>query len=277
MIKKTLYISAAFILLLLVIKYTTNNKSWVIKFYVDSGEIQSRTLIYIKGDNMKIVTNNRTYLYNCSIETISFVNQKEKSFWSGKVSDFKKAVTEFKMRNDNDFLINDVSFLRNLNSIDKKHFEEMISRRIGKNTLIQDYSIYNNFNIKSTPNFTSIDDYVVRKYEVINKEKVLEEIWIAENILSHMGWNMNHYKEFLEAFFFHSGIAPYFNLNSYMKVRKNGLPMKVVISNENEKTVITMDHASKTKLSEEAFSIPDNFKLTPINQVLKENSKKLLN
>ncbi|MGZ2370198.1 hypothetical protein ACXR6G_10460 [Ancylomarina sp. YFZ004] len=271
MIKKTLYISAALILLLLAIKYATNDKSWVIKFYVGNGEIQSRTLIYIKGDNMKIVTNNRTYLYNYDSKTINFVNQKESSFWSGKVSNFRKAVTEFKMQNDNDFLINDVSFLRNLNSIDKNHFEEMTSRRIGKNPLIPDYSIYNNFNIKSTPNFTSIDDYAVRKYEVINEGKVMEEIWIAENILSHMGWNTNHFKDFLEAFIFHSGIAPYFNLNSYMKVRKNGLPMKVVIFHNDGETVITMDHASRTKLTKEAFSIPDNFKLTPINQMLKYN------
>lgn len=271
MIKKIFYISATLILLLLVIMYTVNDKSWVIKFYVDRGEIQTRTLIYITGDNMKIVTNDRTYLYNSSIETLSFVNQKERSFWTGKVNNFRKAVTEFKMQNDNDFLINDVSFLRNLNTVDKKHFEEMISRRVGKNPLIPDYSIYNNFNIKSTPNFTSIDDYAVRKYEVINEGKVMEEIWIAENILSHMGWNMNHFKDFLEAFFFHSGIAPYFNLNSYMKVRKNGLPMKVVIFHKNEKTVITMDHASRTKLTKESFLIPKNFKLTPINQMLTYN------
>lgn len=271
MIKKILYISSTLILLLLAIMYTANDKSWVIKFYVDRGEIQTRTLIYIKGDNLKIVTNDRTYLYNSSTETLSFVNQQERIFWSGEVNNFRKAVAEFKMQNSNDFLINDVSFLRNLNTIDKKLLKKMISRRIGKNPLIPDYSIYNNFNIKSTPNFSSIDDYVVRKYEVINKGKAIEEIWIAENILSHMGWNMDHFKDFLEAFFFHSGIAPYFNLNSYMKVRKNGLPMKVVIFHDNGKTVITMDHASRTKLTAESFSIPINFKLTPLNQMLKYN------
>jgi len=277
MIKKISYAVATLILLLLVIKYTTTNKSWVIKFYVENGEIHSRTLIYIKGDNMKIVTNNRTYLYNSKSKTISFINQREKVFWSGQIKHFTQAVTEFKVQNEDDFLINDVSFLRNLNSIDKKHFEDMISRRTGKNPLIPDYSIYNNFNIKSSPNFTSIDDYAVRKYDVMYGEKVMEEIWIAENILSHMGWNMNSFKNFLEAFFFHSGIAPYFNLNSYMQVRTNGLPMKVIIFHDQEKTVITMDHASRTKLSEESFSIPEKFKLTPINQILKMNSTKLLN
>ncbi|MCZ4693075.1 hypothetical protein [Ancylomarina euxinus] len=220
---------------------------------------------------MKIVTKDLTYLYNSSSKTISFINQQERIFWSGEVNHFRKAVAEYKMQNDNDFLINDVSLLRNLNTIDKKLFEEMISRRIGKNPLIPDYSIYNNFNIKSTPNFSSIDDYIVRKYEVINEGKAIEEIWIAENILSHMGWNMDHFKDFLEAFFFHSGIAPYFNLNSYMKVRKNGLPVKVVISHDNRKTVIRMDHASRTKLTIESFSIPGNFKLTPLNQMLKYN------
>lgn len=274
MIKKISYVVATLILLFLVIKYTTTDKSWVIKFYVENGEIQSRTLIYIKGDNMKIVTNNRTYLYNSKSKTISFINQKEKVFWSGQIKHFTQAVTELKMQNDDDFLINDVSFLRNLNSIDKQRFEEIIRRRTGKNPLIPDYRIYNNFNIKSSPNFSSIDDYAVRKYDVMHGDEVMEEIWVAENILSHMGWNMNSFKDFLEAFFFHSGIAPYFNLNAYMQVRTNGLPMKVIIFHDQEKTVIRMDHASRTKLNEESFSIPKKFKLTPIHQMLKLNSIK---
>ena len=107
MIKKTLYISATLILLLLAIKYTTSNKSWVIKFYVDSGETRSRTLIYIKGYDMKIITNNKAYLYNSNTETISFVNQKERSFWSGKVNNFRKAVAEFKIQNDSISLCQD--------------------------------------------------------------------------------------------------------------------------------------------------------------------------
>jgi len=53
--------------------------------------------------------------------------------------------------------------------------------------------------------------------------------------------------------------------------------MKVIIFHDQEKTVITMDHASRTKLSEESFSIPEKFKLTPIDQILKMNSTKLLN
>ena len=259
------------ILFLFGIKYTTLDKSWVIKFYIDNGESQSRTLIYIKGDKMKIVTKNQIYIYNSDSKTINLVNQKERAYWSGKVNNFRKAVAEFKMQNDDDFLSNDVSFLRNLNSVDTKYLEEMISRRTGKNPLMPNYGIYNNFNIKSTPNFTSIDDYAVRKYEVINEGKVMEEIWVAENILSHMGWNMNHFKDFLEAFFFHTDITPYFNLNSYMKVRKNGLPMKVVIFHDKEKIVIRMDHASRIKLTKESFSIPVKFKLRPIQQMLKVN------
>ena len=271
MTKKIIYISAALILLFLAIRSFTNTPSWVVKFYVDSGEKQSRTLIYIMGHNMKIVTKDRTYLYNSETKKIYCVNPSEKIYWSGEIKDFSQATIKIKMQTENDFIINDVSFLRNMNSLDRKHIEEMINRRTGKNPLIPDYSIFNHFNIRSTPNFTSVGDYAVRKYEVLNSGKVVEEIWIAENILLHMGWNMNDFKDFLEAFFFHSGIAPYFNLDSYMKVRKNGLPMKVIIFHDNEKWTITMDHASKKKLSEESFSIPENFKSKPIDSLLKIN------
>jgi hypothetical protein len=244
--KRIIYISAILILLLLAAKHYTDNKSWVIKFYVDNGENQSRTLIYIKGNDMKIVTKDKTYLYNSVSKTISFISQNNNNYWSGNVSDFRKAVTEMKIQTDDDFLLNDISFLRNLNSVDKSNFQEMMNRRTGKNPLLPDYSIFNNFNIISTPNFTSVGEYAVRKYEVRSSGKLLEEIWIAENLLSHMGWNMVDFKEFLEVFFFHSGGAPFFNLNSYMKVRKNGLPLKVILFNGKEKTIITMDHASKT-------------------------------
>ncbi len=268
MLKRIIYISTILILLLLAIKYATDNKSWVIKFYVDNGGNQSRTLIYIKGGNMKLVTKDKTYLYNSDSKTISFINQKDNNYWSGNVSDFRKAVTKIKIQTDDDFLLNDISFLRNLNSVDKVHFQEMMNRRTGKNPLIPDYSIFNNFNIVSTPNFTSIGEYAVRKYEVRSSEKLLEEIWIAENLVSHMGWNMDDFKDFLEVFFFHSGVAPFFNLNSYMKVRKNGLPLKVIIFTGQEKTIITMDHASKTKLKDDAFSIPENFTLTTADEIL---------
>lgn len=83
MIRKTFYISAVLILLLLATKFFTNEKSWVIKFYVDNGKNQSRTLIYIKGDKMKIVTKDRTYIYNTSSKKISFLNQKKNH--TGKV------------------------------------------------------------------------------------------------------------------------------------------------------------------------------------------------
>lgn len=273
MIKKVIYISISLILLLLVVNYITNNKSWVIKFYVDQGENQSRTLIYIKGNHMKLVTKDYTYLYNSVSKTISFINKKDNNYWLGNVSDFRKAVTRMKIQNDNDFLLNDVSFLRNLNSIDKKNFQEMMNRRTGKNPLIPDYSIFDNFNIISTPNFTSVGEYAVRKYEVRHSGKVLEEVWIAENLLSHMGWNMIDFKDFLEVFFFHSGVAPYFNLNSYIKVRKNGLPLKTIIFNGKEKTIITMDYASKTRLNEDDFSIPKNFNLTSVDETLVPVSK----
>ena len=268
MIKKIIYISASLILLLVIAKYFTDDKSWVIKFYVDQGEKRSRTLIYIKKDQMKIVTKDHTYLYNSVSKTISFINKKDNNYWLGNVSDFRKAVTQIKIQDDNDFLLNDVSFLRNLNSVDKKHFQEMMNRRTGQNPLIPDYSIFNNFNIISTPNFTSVGEYAVRKYEVRHSGKLLEEVWIAENLLSHMGWNMLNFKDFLEVFFFHSGVAPYFNLNSYMKVRKNGLPLKVIIFNGKNKTTITMDHASKTKLNKDDFSIPENFNLTTVDKTL---------
>lgn len=271
MIRKTFYISAVLILLLLATKFFTNEKSWVIKFYVDNGKNQSRTLIYIKGDKMKIVTKDRTYIYNTSSKKISFLNQKKESYWQGKIKAFTKATTKFKLGSENDFLINDISFLRNLNSIDRKNFTEMINRRTGTNPLIPDYTIFNNFNIKSTPNFTSVGDFVVRKYEITNSGKVMEEIWIAENLLTHMDWKINDFKEFLEAFFFHSGIAPYFNLDAYVKVRKNGLPMKVIIFRDEDKTTITMDHASKTKLNDSSFSIPKGYLLKPIGEVLKTN------
>lgn len=267
MIKKILYTITAFLLLLLVSIAFSSNKSWVVKFYVNNGGTLSRTLIYIKGDNMKIVSKNNTYIYNSKTKIITFANNLEEKYWSGKVKDFTKSVTKIKMRKENDFLINDVSFLRNLNSIDRNLFTELINRRTGHNPLIPDYTIFNNFNIKSTPNFTSVGEYVVRKYEVSNSGKVMEEIWIAENLLTHMGWNMDNFKDFLEAFFFHSGIAPYFNLNAYMKVRENGLPMKVIIFHDKEKTVISMDHASKINLTEDSFSIPKEFKLKTIDEI----------
>ena len=273
MLKRIIFISTILIFLLLAFKYATDDKSWVLKFYVDNGENQSRTLIYIKGDDMKLVTKDKTYLYNSVSKTISFTNQKDNNYWSGNVSDFRKAVTKMKIQTDDDFLLNDVSFLRNLNSVDKGNFQEMMNRRTGKNPLIPDYSIFNNFNTVSTPNFTSIGEYAVRKYEVRSSGKLLEEIWIAENLVSHMGWNMDDFKDFLEVFFFHSGVAPFFNLNSYMKVRKNGLPLKVILFNCKEKTIITMDHASKTKLNDDAFSIPENFTLTTVDELLTPSSK----
>ncbi len=244
-------------------------KSWVVKFYANNGENQTRTLIYIKGDNMKIVTNNNTYIYNSSLKQVNFINPKKESYWLGSIDDFKRSVTQLKIQTDRDFLIQNISFLKNMNSLDRDYFQRIINHETGKNRLIQDYSIYNNFNIRSTPNFTSISDFVVRKYEVLNKKTVVGEIWIAENLLSHMDWKMSNFKDFLETFFFHSGVAPYFNLDSYMKIRKNGLPMKVIIYPGKEKIVITMDHASKIDLDEKIFSIPKSYQLVDLSDILK--------
>jgi len=268
MIKKAIYVSTILILLILAIKIYSNEKSWAIKFYTDNGKNQRRTLIYIKGDNMKLVTKDETYLYNSFSKKTSFINHKNKTYWTGNLPDFRKAVTKIEIQTDNDFLLNDSSFLKNLNTVNKEQLHQIINKDTVANLKIPDYNIYNNFKIISTPNFTSVGKYIVRKYEIRNADKLLEEIWIAENLLPHMGWDMSKFKDFLEVFFFHSGVAPYFNLDSYMKVRKNGLPLKVIIFHEKEKTIITMDHASKTKLNEDSFSIPEDFILTTVDQIL---------
>ncbi|MRT91444.1 hypothetical protein [Ancylomarina sp. 16SWW S1-10-2] len=217
---------------------------------------------------MKLVTKDATYLYNSFSKKINFLNQKNKTYWSGNVTDFRKAVTKIKTQTNKNFLLNDSSFLKNQNITSKDHLQKITTQKVEVNLLIPDYNIYDNFNIISTPNFTSVGEYIVRKYEIRNAVKLLEEIWIAENLLPHMGWDMSKFKDFLDVFFFHSGVAPYFNLNSYMKVRKNGLPLKVIIFHEKEKTIITMDHASKTKLNEDSFSVPENFILTTIDKIL---------
>lgn len=269
--RKLLYISTVIVLILLTIKIFSDNKSWVIKLYMIHGENQTRNLIYIKGENMKIISEDKTYLYNSDSKIMSFINPKTKSYWSGKIEKFTQAVTKLKMRTEYSFLINDVSFLRNLNTLNKTHFDKIINRKSRKSSLIPDYNIFNNFNIKSTPNFTSVGGYAVRKYEITNSGKLLEEIWIAENLLTHIGWNMEDFKEFLDAYFFQSGISPFFNLNAYMEARKNGLPMKVIVHNNNQKREVTMEHVARKKLDNKVFSIPKDFERQSLEKMMNIN------
>jgi len=232
---------------------------------------QTRNLIYIKDENMKIVAEDKTFLYNSDSKIMSFINPKNETYWSGKIEKFTQTVTKLKMRTEYSFLINDVSFLRNLNALNKTHFDDIINRKSGKSHLIPDYSIFNNFNIKSTPNFTSVGGYAVRKYEITNSGKLLEEIWIAENLLSHLDWDLEDFKEFMDAYFFQSGISPYFNLNAYMEARKNGLPMKVIVYGNNQKWEATMEHVARQKLNDKVFSIPKSFEQQSLNKMMNIN------
>ena len=217
---------------------------------------------------MKIVAEDKTFLYNTDSEIMSFINPKDESYWSGKIENFTQAVTKLKMRTEYSFLIDDVSFLRNLKTLNKTHFNEIISRNSEKNSLIPDYCIFNNFNIKSTPNFTSVGGYAVRKYEISNYGKLLEEIWIAENLLTHLSCNMEDFKEFLDACFFQSGILPFFNLNAYMEAIKNGLPMKVIVYKNNQKWETTMEHVARKKLDDKVFSIPKNLERQSLEKIM---------
>jgi len=205
---------------------------------------------------MKIITKDKSFLYNSDSKTMSYLNTKDKTYWSGKVEKFTQAVTTLKLKTDHSFLIHDVSYLRNLHTLDSTHFNEIIYRLSQENQVIPDYSIFNNFNIVSTPDFTSVGDYAVRKYEITHSGKLLEEIWIAENLLTHKGIDLADFKDFLSAYFFHSGVTPFFNLNAYMEVRKNGLPMKVVLYHNNQKWEATMEHVGSKKLKDRVFSIP---------------------
>ena len=217
---------------------------------------------------MKIISEDKSYLYNSDSKTMSFISPGDNTYWSGKVEDFAQAVTKFKLKTDHSFLINDVSFLRNLNTLNKSHFDEIIYRLAENKSILPDYRIFNNFNIESKPDFTSVGGYAVRKYEITNSGKLLEEIWIAENLLTHIGLNLDDFNDFLSAYFFHAGVSPFFNLNAYMEVRKNGLPMKVVLYHNDQKWEATMEHVGRKKIADKAFSIPDAFYMKSLDTML---------
>jgi len=220
---------------------------------------------------MKIISEDKCFLYNSDSNTMSYLNTKDNTYWSGKVERFTQAITKFKLKTDHSFLINDVSFLRNLNTLNKNHFDDIFNRLAENKTILPDYRIFNNFNIVSTPDFTSVGGFAVRKYEITNSGKLVEEIWIAENLLTHIGLDLANFNDFLSAYFFHSGVTPFFNLNAYMEVRKNGLPMKVVLYHNNQKWEATMEHVGRKNIKDNIFSIPENYEMEALEKMLNIN------
>ncbi|NOU61487.1 DUF4412 domain-containing protein [Marinifilum caeruleilacunae] len=156
-------------------------------------------------------------------------------------------------------------FKKSLRKKDQEELQKIVEGISGKQN-----NVVPKTEIKMTPNYNSIAGFVSRKYLVKQNNKVVEEIWVAENLKNyiHYDLNLDLYSDFMESLLQHTESKLYLHLESFMEVIENGFPMRIRMYGGEHVTETEVEQLIKKKLSKSLFEIGDGYKQVELSTLL---------
>jgi hypothetical protein len=124
--------------------------------------------------------------------------------------------------------------------------------------------------IFKTPDFTAISGYASRKFEIIQAGKLVEEIWVSENLKEYVNYELNLelYQDFMRTYIHQSESKLYCHLSSFMEIVQNGFPMKIRMCQNDTITETRVETLIKKRLDDSVFLVPKNYEECQLKDIL---------
>lgn len=245
----------------------SRNDGLVVKMNINKNGNKFRNIYYLNKDKFKVVTENNSIIF--SKNELCLLDTRKKEYWKGSIKEFNKCLLNSRLDSDIQVVARNNSFEKSLKKQDFRNVKNIIEEISGKQNGAQQQS-----EIKITPNYSSIAGFASRKYLIKQNNRVVEEVWIAENLKNYINYDLNLdlYNDYMASLLQHTESKLYLHLESFMDLIENGFPMKITMYGENSVTETEVKQLIKKKLSDSMFEVGTGYEQVELSTLI--NPKK---
>lgn len=239
------------------------SKGLVVRMSTLKNGIVSRNVFYIQKNRLKIVSENKSMMF--FKDQLCILDNKKKTYWRGDVKEFNRQLVLNGLVEKSPYFSRSDLFYQSLSENDRQLIDKLLVENRGGSV-----GEKKKCELIKTPDFNSIAGYISRKFEIREMGKLVEEIWISDNLKKYLNNELNFelYHDFMRSYLHHSESKLYNHLESFMELVKNGFPMKIKMYQDHGVIETTVENLIKKKIKNSAFIIPEGFSKSNLKEVL---------
>jgi hypothetical protein len=239
-----------------IVLFSTNAFSGWIFSEKSEGEIQ---MTYVQNNNIKFVQPEQVTIFRLNENILTFINPKEKTYWSGTPEQFVQSIDEVMAMTEKH--LNEQ--LGNLPPEQRDALQKTLKSQFRKQS-----SAPVKVDIRQTDETDTIIGYPVRKYEIRINGQLSQEQWIANSIQISREFKPDLYRKFLTSLrtdFFQNEPTM---LPEVADLLNKGWPLKRTDYDEDgypetEETI----KAEQSSIPASAFDIPSNYRRISLTEM----------
>ena len=241
---------------------------WIIKSKTTSEYESSWSKMYLQNNVFKMVDEDHIFILNGNTRNLTFINTKENTFWKGNLDDFKNRIKEFFGKTMNDYSAQIEEAMKNLTPEQREMMKQygvnnpMLNKMQGTNAKKPEVEVIR------TSDVMSIVKRSARKYIVKSDGKKMEEVWLAENMISKKDWNPEIFRELAESMRMGIASTEYEDADEYWDLQKKGIPLKTIHFTNNYQVVDEVVELIEKNLPPSTFLPPSDCTEVKLENVL---------
>lgn len=241
----------------------SRNDGLIVKMNINKNGKKYRNIYYLNKDKFKVVTENNSIIF--SKNKLCLLDTRKKEYWQGSIKEFNKCLMDSRLDSDIQIIARNNHFEKSLKKQELRKVKNIIEEISGKQNGARQQS-----EIKITPNYSSIAGFASRKYLIKQNNRVVEEVWIAENLKNYINYDLNLdlYNDYMASLLQHTESKLYLHLESFMDLIENGFPMKITMYGENSVTETEVKQLIKKKLSDSIFEVGTGYEKVELSTLI---------
>ena len=214
--------------------------------------------VYLQNNIMKVVQDEMITMFDLNTEMITVMSPVKKTYWTGKVADYKKEIKEAMQQAMNEQLQN---AREEQKEMIKKMYQGMMesidnpSKFAGEEP--EDYDLQ----IEKTGEKERVAGRMAHKYSITVNGTVKEEAWLSESEKPHEEFNISKFYDVFGDFTSQAeSIAFYQNHEKYKEFAKKGFPLKSINYYGGYESISEVTNLEKKNIETSEFTPPADYK-----------------
>ncbi len=265
---RSLFGTLMFAVFFVFVLYQPLSAGWIIKSKTTSEFETTWNEMYLQNNLFKMVDGDHIFILNGNTRDFTFINVKENTFWKGNLDDFKKSMEEFFGKAMNDYSAQMEEAMKNLTPEQREMMKQYGANNPMLNKMQGSKAKRPVVEVVRTSEVMSLVKRSARKYIVKSDGKKLEEVWLAENMISKKDWNPEIFRELAESMRMGIASTDYEDSEQYWSLHKKGIPLKTIHFSENYQVIDEVVELIEKNLPPSTFLPPSNCKEVKLENVL---------
>lgn len=241
---------------------------WVIKSKTTSKYENSWNEMYLQNNVFKMLDEDHIFILNGNTRDLTFINVQENTFWKGNLDDFKNSMKEFFGKAMDSYSAQMEEAMKNLTPEQREMMKQYGANNPMLNKMQGTKAEKPEVEVIRTGEVMSIVKRSARKYIVKSDGKKMEEVWLAENMISKKDWNPEIFRELAESMRMGIVTGDYEDSEEYWNLHKKGIPLKTVYFHDDDEHVDEVKELIEKNLPASTFLPPPGCKQVSLEDIL---------